>query len=330
MDPELAALLDGLHARPEDDHLWLVVADWLEEHGQAGPAELMRLVRRLRGLAEGKARLALESRVWALLASGVQPIMPSLTNSIGMELVLIPPGKHLAGSPEDEEGRYDDESPRVEADIAPFYLGKTAVTQRQYFQVTGKRPSGFKAGGRMKHRVEGMDTSGFPVERVTWHDAVTFCSLLSELPEEKAAGRAYRLPTELEWEYACRGEASRMAPYPHGPVINTRLVNYRAGSERSRKSLGRPVPCGSLPPNAYGLHEMTGNTWEWCADWYRDTYGHLPLPLEGGSRRNARGGTYGQEARRARTADRSSFDPGHRDHDMGFRVLMIWKATSGS
>ncbi len=327
MEAELVGLLAGLHERPDDDALWLVTSDWLEEHGQPGPAELMRLVRQMRGLKEGKKRLEMESRVWALLAAGVQPLMPTLTNSVGMDLVLIPPGELLTGSPTDEEGRYDDESPRRKVPMPAYYMGRTAVTQRQYFTVAGKRPSGFKSTGRMKQRVEGMDTSDFPVERVSWHDASAFCALLNDLPAEKDAGRVYRLPTELEWEYACRGEASRMAPYPHGAEISPKLVNYKAGSERSKSYLGRPVPCGSLPPNAFGLHEMTGNTWEWCGDWNADRVVVPPAVAEESGRRNARGGTYGQEARRARTADRSSFDPDHRDHDMGFRVLLEWRGA---
>jgi len=317
--PELAGLIAGLHLDPADDALWLVTADWLEENGQPCPAELMRGVRRLSGVPEGPARRDAESRVWALLRAGVRPVVPTIANPAGLDLVLIPPGEFLTGSPDDEDGRYDDESPRVLMKQGPFYLGRTAVTQRQYHRLTNKRPSGFKSTGRMKARIEGLDTSDFPVERVTWHDAVEFCTLLGELPEEKAAGRRYRLPTEFEWEYACRGEASRMSPYPHGPDLTTDLVNFRATGVKSRDHLNRPVPAGSLPPNAFGLHEMTGNVWEWCADNFDGEDAH---------NRNARGGTFALEARRARTADRSSFEPNHRDHDLGFRVLLEWRAAT--
>lgn len=331
MSPELAALLAALHDRPTDDALWLIVADWLEEHDDPQRAEMLRLLRELRPMPFGAERQAKEARVQELLRSGVVPCWPTLTNSLGMELALIPPGTCTLGSPEEEEGRYGDE-PRVEVELTrPYYLGVRAVTQAEYLRVMGTNPSAFSAGGRMRRKVTGLDTSRFPVERVSWLDAAEFCRKLSSLPDEQKAGRTYRLPTEIEWEMACRAEASRMAPFPYGETITAKEVNFRV-SRRARTNLGRPAAVGSYPPNAFGLYEMVGNTWEWCDDWYQgDAYEDLPPrdpPRAAQSdRRNARGGTYALEMRRARSADRSSFEPDHRDIDCGLRVLMPWTGT---
>ncbi|MGL4555207.1 MAG: SUMF1/EgtB/PvdO family nonheme iron enzyme [Gemmataceae bacterium] len=329
MNADLSGLLEAIHERPADDALWLILADWLEEHDDPRKAALLRDVRGLRGVEEGPARLSAEARVQGLLCGGVVPCVPARTNSIGMELALVPPGVTWVGSPDDEDGRYGDEPRRRGELTAPFYLGVHAVTQAQYQRVMGDNPSAFSAKGRMRRKVEGLDTSRFPVERVSWADAAAFCQRLGELPEEKEAGRTYRLPTEVEWEFACRGEASQMTPFPYGPGISPKVVNYRA-SRRARSYLGRPAAVGSYPPNAFGLYEMVGNTWEWCADWYvSDAYGDMPPrdppPPPETDRRNARGGTYALEQRRARSADRSSFEPSHRDIDCGLRVLMPWR-----
>src|SRR5438067_896777 len=127
-----------------------------------------------------------------------------LQNSIGMELVKIPAGSFLMGSPQSEHGRHDDENQHEVKITKPFYLGIHEVTQAQYEKIMGVNPSHFAAKGQGKDRVEEKDTSKFPVESVTWTQVKEFCKKLSELPQEKKAGRAYRLPTEAEWEYACR------------------------------------------------------------------------------------------------------------------------------
>jgi uncharacterized protein (TIGR02996 family) len=333
MNAELSGLLEALHERPGDDALWLVLADWLEEHDDPRRAALLRDVRGLRGVEEGPERIQAEARVQELLCAGVVPCVPTRTNSIGMQLALIPAGVAWLGSHEDEEGRYGDEPRRRVELTRPFYLGVHAVTQEQYQRVMHQIPSAFSAKGRMRRKVEGIDTSRFPVERVRWEDADQFCQLLSALPEEKAAGRTYRLPTEIEWEFACRGEASQMTPFPYGMTITPKVVNFRA-SRRAKSYLGRPAAVGSYPPNAFGLYEMVGNTWEWCGDWYvSERYENLPRrdprPPAETDRRNARGGTYALEARRARSADRSSFEPAHRDLDLGLRVLMPWQGPPG-
>lgn len=327
MDSE-QLLLQALHEDPDDEMAWLALADCLEETGQPARAELLRLHRQLRGLPEGKDRTPLESRVQELLASGVRPCVPTFTNSIGMELALIPPGSFWIGSPEGEEGRYGDEGPRKCIRLTrPFYLGVYAVTQQEYaaIMVDNPTPSTFCATGSMRSKVAKLDTSRFPVEHIDWHDAVLFCRRLSLRAVERKAGRKYRLPTEVEWEYACRGGASLSSPFIWGATITREHANFRDNTPR-KKHLGRPTPVGSYPANGFGLYDMVGNTWEWCADWYsgdayRDAPECDPPGPSSGTRRNARGGTYNLEARRVRSADRSSFEPDYRDSDIGLRVL---------
>jgi uncharacterized protein (TIGR02996 family) len=334
MNHDRDVLLAALHADPTDDMAWLVLADWLEENDDPRRAELLRTTRQLRGMERTPQRLALETRVQELLCEGVLPCMPTVVNSLGMELVLLPPLLGHIGSPEDETGRYGDE-PLTPVELTkPFYLGATTVTQAQYERVMGTAPSGFSPKGRMRRKVVGLDTDPFPVENVSWTDAVEFCQQLGELPEERQQGHTYRLPTEIEWEMACRAEAAQMTAYPYGATLSPRFANFKAGA-RAKTNLGRPVAVRSYPPNAFGLYEMVGNVWEWCADWFLDDrYTTMrrydpPLP-EISDRRNARGGTYNLESRRARCADRSSFEPNHRDIDCGFRVLMDWRAPERS
>ena len=158
-----------------------------------------------------------------------------ITNSIGMKLVLIPPGEFMMGSPkelieEELKAHGDDqgsasgtrsglpgEGPQHRVRITkPFYLGRYLVTQEEYQRVVGNNPSEFSATGQHKDQVAGQDTKRFPVENVSWDDAVEFCRKLSEMPEEKAAGRTYRLPSEAQWEYACRAGSTGRYSFSSG------------------------------------------------------------------------------------------------------------------
>jgi len=139
--------------------------------------------------------IQLECRVFA-------QYLKEVTNSIGLKLVLIPNGTFMMGSPIEEEGRYDNEMQHKVTISKDYYLGVTEVTQGQYEKVMGTNPSKFQ-----KQVIFNNDSSMHPVEKATWEDAVSFSRRLSELPDEKTAGRVYRLPTEAEWEYACRAES---------------------------------------------------------------------------------------------------------------------------
>ena len=226
-------------------------------------------------------------------------------NSIGMELMLIPPGEFLMGSPAFEDGRGDDETQHKVTLTKPFFMGITEVTQAQFFRVLRKNPSKFKAA---KH----------PVEQVTWDEAVEFCARLSDLPAEKRTGRVYRLPTEAEWEYACR--AGTTTAYSFGNDQG-QLSNYGWWKVNSG---GATHPVGLKKPNPWGLYDIHGNVWEWCQDWYGGYFaGKLTDPTGpvSGSIRVCRGGSWYGNSGFCRSASRHGYSPGRRDYDLGFRVV---------
>src|SRR5262245_41111937 len=165
----------------------------------------MRLYVEMRRTAWGKVPAKKKNRLLALLAGGVRPCLPSVTNTLGMTFVLIPPGTFWMGSKPSDKERFLDETPAHEVELTrPYYLAVHQVAQSQYRKVLRTNPSAFRADGIFADRVDGLDTSDFPVEQVSWFDAVEFCRRLSRRAAEKRAGRAYRLPTEAEWEYAAR------------------------------------------------------------------------------------------------------------------------------
>jgi formylglycine-generating enzyme required for sulfatase activity len=248
-----------------------------------------------------------------------------VSNSIGMRLVRIPPGKFLMGSPQGEEGRDGNEIQHEVENTRGFYLGAFEVTQGQFAAVMGAHPSYHSRDGKTlpttKYYLANpagdesapSDTRDHAVENVTWDDAVAFCEKLSALPAEKAAGRVYRLPTEAEWEYACRAGAS--TAYHYGASPSSCLANL--GERRFQ--------VGSYPPNAFGLYDMHGNVWEWCADAPR-SYTERPAcdpcgPMKGDVRviRGGGGGYVPDFHRSAKRNYRSTYLP---DWDLGFRVVM--------
>jgi formylglycine-generating enzyme required for sulfatase activity len=250
------------------------------------------------------------------------------TNSIGMKLVRIPSGKFKMGSPTDDKHRGRDEQQHEVEISKPFYLGVHEVTQGQYKKVMGSNPSYFSSAGTGKGKVAGLDTSDFPVENVSWEDAVEFCKKLSALPAEKGAGRTYRLPTEAEWEYACRAGAADSSPYHFGNAISTATVNY-GGFRGLGGSPGRTCKVGSYKPNKFGLFDMHGNVWEWCSDWYeRDYYGKSPkVDPQGpmmGTQRVFRGGSWQNPDYCCRTASRIGLaSPKLRNYVIGMRAVAV-------
>ncbi len=320
-DPELSRLLAALADDPADDLLWLAVADLLEEGGEPARAELMRLGRRLRGMPLGKERRAAEKRLGKLLVRGVRPCVPEMVNGVGMRLALIPAGSFWMGAAPREKGASGDERPRREVTLTrAYWLGVFPVTQREYAAVMGRRPSYFSADGGGE--VPG-DTGAFPVEQVSWDDAVAFCAKLSKRPAERKAGRVYRLPTEAEWEHACRA-GMVMHLFAFGAALTPALANF---NENGR---GSPCPVGAYPPNGFGLHDMHGNVWEWCSDHYEyDSYRRAravdPLGTDG-SGHAARGGGWDSSATQCRSAFRyNGVPPADLDHELGFRLAMTAK-----
>jgi formylglycine-generating enzyme len=189
-----------------------------------------------------------------------------ITNSIGMKLVLIPAGKFIMGSPANEAERDAGEDQHEVAITRPFYLGVHPVTQSQFEKIMAKNPSFFhpKNGGSPDH----------PAEQVRWGDAREFCKKLSALPEEKKAGRTYRLPSEAEWEYACR--AGTTTPFNVGEALSSKQANFNGnfpyGNAEKGPFLRHTEKVGSYPPNAWGLYDMHGNVLQWCNDWYDPNY----------------------------------------------------------
>jgi formylglycine-generating enzyme required for sulfatase activity len=236
-----------------------------------------------------------------------------ITNSIGMKLVSISAGTFMMGSPESEEERSEDEVQHEVTLTKDFYLGVTQVTQAQYQKVMGENPSYFQGD-----KVKG-DSSNHPVEMVSWEDVVEFCKKLSALPEEKAAGRVYRLPTEAEWEYACRAGSTTAFSFEESPE---QLGDYAWYDDNSGD---RTHPVALKKPNALGLFDMHGNVWEWCSDCYGEyPEGAVsdPTGSEEGSIRVLRGGSWHYEAAGCRSASRAGGSPSFRDNFIGFRVAL--------
>ena len=191
-----------------------------------------------------------------------------VTNSVGMAFVPVPAGEFLMGSPADERGREADlEAQRLVAVAGPYFLGATEVTQGQYFAVTKTNPSHFAPLGAGRDAVSGLDWRTLPADSVSWQLAVAFCERLSELPDEARAGRRYRLPTEVEWEYACR--AGTQTAFHTGPTLSTRDANVHPDPAYDGATNGpyldRTTPVASYRPNVWGLHDMHGNVMEWVA-----------------------------------------------------------------
>lgn len=273
------------------------------------------------------------------------PQPKEFANSIGMKLRLIPKGTFTMGSPASEKGRSDHERPHEVTISRGFYMGVYEVTQEEYQKVMGTNPSGFQDGkdGRFKK----LDTSKHPVEEVTWTDANEFCSRLSELPEEKKAGRVYRLPTESEWEYACR--SGSQAAYEFGDNEGSLRDAAWFGNNSGKNELDtddlkekredirgytlalmvnycRTHIVGMKRPNAWGLYDMHGNVREWCLDgftFYPYDAVTDPIGSEKNEGRVARGGSYFDQAHKCRSAHRESPPPTARIDLIGFRVALI-------
>jgi formylglycine-generating enzyme required for sulfatase activity len=244
--------------------------------------------------------------------SNAQPAK-EITNSTGMKLVLIPKGAFTMRS-EIEEERASNNEEQYQVTISKhYYLGVTEVTQGQYEKVMGTNPSRFQG-----NKVQG-DSSNLPVEQVSWEDAVEFCKKLSDLPEERKAGRVYRLPTEAEWEYACR--AGSRSFYSFGASSKS-LGDYAWFVGNSGL---QTHPVGEKKANAWGLHDMHGNVVEWCSDWYgKYPKGAVSDPggPDEGSGRVERGGYFGGGAQFCRSAFRYGRVPSYRGGCLGFRVAL--------
>lgn len=236
------------------------------------------------------------------------------TNSLGMRFRLIPAGSFRMGSPDGEGGRMADEGPRHPVTLTrPFYLGVFEVTQEQYEKVMGASPSCFKG-------------DALPVETVKWTDAREFCRKLSQ----REPNTTYRLPTEAEWEYACR--AGTETAFYWGKIFDEKTdgkfawITFRNHSKQKTQEVGTPEP------NAWGLYDMTGNVGEWCEDWYRRYSLDEPVDPKGpdsGPGRVFRGGAWDDYPRDSRSAFRNCYKntSDYCSSSIGFRVVVVPGAT---
>jgi formylglycine-generating enzyme required for sulfatase activity len=296
-----------------------------------------------------------------------------ITNSIGMKLVFIPAGEFKMGSGESAEATaaffnktygedflnaafFKDEHPQHRVRITkPFYLGSYHVTRGQFRQFVaatayktdaekGEKPGAWgwdpdkKAFGfnaKYSWRNAGFEqTDEYPVVNVSWNDAVVFCKWLS-----KKEGKTYRLPTEAEWEYACRAGTTTRYYSGDDPETLAKVGNVADAAAKAKfpdwkytiKASDGYVftsPVGSFEPNAFGLYDMHGNVWEWCEDWFDDGY-YAKSPTDdptgpsGGSYRVLRGGCWLHPAWSCRSAARSDIEPGFRYYYLGLRVSLV-------
>ncbi|MBD2440987.1 formylglycine-generating enzyme family protein [Nostoc sp. FACHB-110] len=232
-------------------------------------------------------------------------------NGATLEMVQIPGGTFTMGSPTTEAQRLDNEGPQHQVTVPMFFMGKYEVTQAQYQAIMGNNPSCFKGETR-------------PVEQVSWDEAIEFCKKLSQ-----KTGRTYRLPSEAEWEYACR--AGTTTPFYFGETIITDLANYYGHYTYASAPKGQyrqqTTNIGQFPPNSFGLYDMHGNVWEWCLDIYNNNYNRVPTDGSAWVSENdhdsriMRGGSWDSYPRKCRCAYRVRNARADRGNDVGFRLV---------
>jgi formylglycine-generating enzyme required for sulfatase activity len=323
------------------------VGDYVEENVGGGAKQTPHLMANV----EGDPVLIVPSK------EKVKSDRDNFTNSIGMKFVRVKAGTFTMGSPKDEKERPDDEQQHEVEITKDYFIGVTEVTQKQYRTVMGYHPSYFSKDGKEadtgkyvdlskpaggKYDVARKDTEDFPVENVSWEDAQEFLKKLNALAAEKKFKVKYRLPTEAEWEYACRGghhvkglKDKAQLPFhfksPTASLSSDKANfdgNYPDGDAEKGKNLVRTCKVGSYEANALGLLDMHGNVWEWCSDWYDEKYYATsprkdPPGADSGSGRVIRGGSWDCGGRGCRAAHRFSDPPSDRLYTLGFRVAAV-------
>jgi len=236
-------------------------------------------------------------------------------NSIGMKFVWISPGSFMMGSPKEEVLRRKDETQHKVTLTKGFYMGVYTVTQEEWQAIMGKNPSKFQGDKKL------------PVDSVSWNDSQEFIKKLRDQDKDK---KPYRLPTEAEWEYACR--AGTTTPFYFGANISTDQVNYGNDDSSQGRAYGnkekdvfrkKTTPVGSFPANAWGLHDMHGNVWQWCQDWYAEYPQNDVVDPQGpetGTGRTHRGGSWNYTPNICRSAFRNSHGPRSASPPFSFRV----------
>ncbi len=297
--------------------------------------------------AASDANLETSKRAQRLIESILSDV--STSKSIGLEMVVIPAGEFQMGSPVAERGRQADEAQHDVRITKSFLLGKYEVTQDEFHQIMKTAPAWFAKEAPGAAKLKKVETNRFPVERVSWFDAAEFCNKLSErdgyppyykfanIKRENgsiknaevsvAGGNGYRLPTEAEWEYACRARTT--SRFHFGTQLLNSYANAKGVVNTSygllSSGLGRTAKVGSYRPNDWGLHDMHGNVAEWCWDWYsRDYPGKAPVTDPhgpgAGVHRVMRGGSWLVSDASCRSASRFWHPPGEGAYFAGFRV----------
>ncbi|MCL1490129.1 MAG: SUMF1/EgtB/PvdO family nonheme iron enzyme [Pseudanabaena sp. Salubria-1] len=265
------------------------------------------------------------------ISAQVESLIYVLKDDITLEMLGIPAGKFLMGSNEDEN-----EKPIHEVAIPAFFMGKYAITNTQWQSLMGKFPLSQIADPQ---KYKGFQDKNQPVVGVTWNEANTFCKKLSEKIKQNV-----RLPTEAEWEHACRSGTT--TPFCYGETIRDNLVNYNGaypyGQAPKGDNRGKTINVSSFSPNFFGMYQMHGNVWEWCVDEYHDNYSGKPEGLKiNGSQAWAnindnrilehilRGGCFANEATKCRSSSRGKGVPDYYDNGIGFRVVCTLSNTYG-
>jgi formylglycine-generating enzyme required for sulfatase activity len=354
---ELADPRDDVHALgviwyqllTGDLGLMSVPPDWREQVEECGLSE--NLVKLLACCIASKAArrtgsaVVLAEQLGSALTTHEEPkpgdvVAVSLGGNVTMKFAWCPPGTFLMGSPISEAKRSDDETQHRVTLTRGFHLSVFPVTRGQFarfvkdsgYQTEAERDGGayfwtgteWQLDPRKNWQTPGFEqTEGHPVVCVSWNDAVAFCDWLTAQDNER---RRYRLPTEAEWEYACR--AGTTTPFYFGATISTDQANYDGNYPYSRGKKGvyrqQTTPVGSFPANAWGLFDMHGNVWEWCQDWYGPYQNEDMTDPQGGNNghdaRVLRGGSWSRFAGVCRAAYRVWNAPGYRFNNFGFRV----------
>jgi formylglycine-generating enzyme required for sulfatase activity len=246
----------------------------------------------------------------------------------GVQLEMVfPGGTFLMGAPASEEGSRDFERPQHYVTVQPFYMGKYTITQEQWEKVVYSCP---QVSEKLDLHPSYFKGDKLPVEQVSWYDAVEFCKRLAW-----KTGREYRLPSEAEWEYACRAGSAK--PFSFADTITTDMVNYDGnytyGNAPKGKYRVQTTPVGTFRSNDFGLYDMHGNVWEWCADKWHNSYAGAPDDGIAWLDKNVnryllRGGSRNSTPWDCRSAYRDNYGPGNRDNDIGFRVVVSAARTS--
>jgi formylglycine-generating enzyme required for sulfatase activity len=304
----------------------------------------------------------IEASIWAFHEPLQRDALPlgataEAANPLSLTLIEIPAGSFLMGSPLEEPERSDDEGLQHEVKLESFFISQTPITQAQWREVAGWQPLPAERWGQdlnpdpshfqnREGQVEGevrlfeaeANTDNRPVENVSWLDAMEFCNRLSQ-----RTGRTYSLPSEAQWEYACR--AGTTTPFHFGDMISPELANYDGNYAYADGLQGvyrkQTTPVGMFPANAWGLHDMHGNVWEWCQDEWHESYEGAPTDgrawvdaaegeksKESAMNKLLRGGSWRSSPGLCRSACRGHFQPDDANFGVGFRVVCLPQGPS--